>query len=158
MKSDELLDMIGDVDDKLIAEAENANEITDIRDIQNAKKKRMPGWAKYAAMAAGLCLIAALSWIISLSGKKTDVSGDGVRLVAAADLMDGIEAGKVTATSSVKAYSEDVYDYSARLFKTCVEAGKDGENVLVSPLSTLLALSMTANGAQGKTLSEWKKR
>ena len=31
MKSDELLDMIGDVDDKLIAEAENANEITDCR-------------------------------------------------------------------------------------------------------------------------------
>ncbi len=157
MKSDELLDMIGDVDDKLIMEAENANVITDIRDIQNAKKKRMPGWAKFAAMAAGLCLIAVLSWVISLSGKKTDVSGDGVRLVAAADLMDGIEAGKVTATSSVKVYSEDVYDYSARLFKTCTETAKEGENVLVSPLSTLLALSMTANGAQGKTLSEMEK-
>ena len=157
MKSDELLDMIGEVDDSLIAEAKNENEITDIRDIQSTKKRRMPSWAQFAAMAAGLCLIAVLSWVISLSGKKTEEPGDGVRLVAAADLMDGVEAGNVTVTSTVKAYSEDVYDYSARLFKTCVEAGKDGENVLVSPFSTLLALSMTANGAQGKTLSEMEE-
>ena len=39
-------------------------------------------------------------------------------------------------------------DFALDLFK---EASKDGENTLISPLSVLIALSMTANGAEGGT-------
>ena len=42
-------------------------------------------------------------------------------------------------------------DFAVRLFKA--SAG-DGENTLISPLSVLIALSMTANGADGETLSQ----
>lgn len=39
-------------------------------------------------------------------------------------------------------------DFALDLFK---EVSKDGENTLISPLSVLIALSMTANGAEGGT-------
>ncbi len=42
-------------------------------------------------------------------------------------------------------------DFAVRLFKACSD--EEG-NVLVSPLSVLAALSMTANGAEGETLRE----
>lgn len=68
----------------------------------------------------------------------------------AADLMEGITARQV-ASVDTKAYSTDVTDFCVRLFKA---NEKDGENTLISPLSVLCALSMTANGAKGQTLSQ----
>ncbi len=44
-------------------------------------------------------------------------------------------------------------NFAAELFKESVKQSEN-ENVLVSPLSIQLALAMTANGANGKTLSE----
>ena len=45
-------------------------------------------------------------------------------------------------------------DFAARLFKACYEKG---QNTLVSPLSVLCALSMTANGAEKNTLAQMEK-
>lgn len=44
-----------------------------------------------------------------------------------------------------------VTDFAVRLFKNSID---DGKNTLVSPLSVLVALSMTANGADNNTLSQ----
>lgn len=44
-----------------------------------------------------------------------------------------------------------VSDFAVRLFKNSLE---EGENTLISPLSVLVALSMTANGADAETLSQ----
>lgn len=44
-----------------------------------------------------------------------------------------------------------VTDFAVRLFKASM---KDGENTLISPLSVLVALSMTANGADNETLTQ----
>ncbi|MBO5369583.1 MAG: serine protease, partial [Clostridia bacterium] len=44
-----------------------------------------------------------------------------------------------------------VTDFAVRLFK---ESLADGENTLISPLSVLVALSMTANGADNETLAQ----
>lgn len=44
-----------------------------------------------------------------------------------------------------------VTDFAVRLFQNCEEAGK---NTLISPLSVLCALAMTANGAQNETLEQ----
>ena len=44
-----------------------------------------------------------------------------------------------------------VTDFAVRLFKSSME---DGENTLISPLSVLVALSMTANGADNETLTQ----
>ena len=46
--------------------------------------------------------------------------------------------------------------FSLNLFKECCkDSGK--ENILISPLSAIPALAMTANGAKGKTLEEMEK-
>lgn len=46
---------------------------------------------------------------------------------------------------------EAVIDFAVKLFQNCFENEK---NTLLSPLSVIMALSMTANGAKGDTLSQ----
>ena len=64
-------------------------------------------------------------------GNKADVAYAGVEL-------SGDNAAAVT-------------DFAVRLFQHSAE---DGKNTLISPLSVLTALSMTANGAKGNTLAQ----
>ena len=52
------------------------------------------------------------------------------------------------------AVSGAVTDFALRLFRA---GSKPGENTLISPLSVLCALSMTANGAKGETLSQMER-
>ena len=71
------------------------------------------------------------------------------------DLMAGIQpaAARITdkpAPESAAAAS----DFSLRLFRAANEADK---NTLLSPLSVLAALAMTANGAEGDTLAQMEK-
>lgn len=69
------------------------------------------------------------------------------------DLMDGvIPRGKNGDDVKLTDVSDAaVTDFALRLFKESME---DGENTLISPLSVLVALSMTANGADNETLSQ----
>ncbi len=82
------------------------------------------------------------------------LSGCAVKTVAA-DLMDGIEARDTGASSEVSPESAaKAADFAVRLFRQSSEAGK---NTLISPLSVLAALSMTANGAVDETKEQMKK-
>ena len=94
-------------------------------------------------------LIAAGSMLIGMSGCTSSVKN-----VKAADLMDGVTAREVKVETDANAYSPELTDFAVRLFNACNENSKDNENTLISPLSVLLALSMTANGAQGETLEQ----
>ncbi|MCR5323311.1 MAG: serpin family protein [Lachnospiraceae bacterium] len=94
-------------------------------------------------------LITAGSILIGMSGCTSSVKN-----VKAADLMDGVTAREVTVETDANAYSPELTDFAVRLFNACNENSKDNENTLISPLSVLLALSMTANGAQGETLEQ----
>ena len=57
------------------------------------------------------------------------------------------KSGRAADEAFKKAYN----DFAAKLFSSCAD-GK--ENVMISPLSVMLALAMTANGADGITLDE----
>ena len=70
---------------------------------------------------------------------------------ASKNLMTGIRANAVSGLGDLKEQNAIVTDFAVRLFKASV---KNGENTLISPLSVLYALSMTANGAEQKTLEE----
>ena len=72
------------------------------------------------------------------------------------DLMKGITpSGKSGSNVEITDVSDAaVTDFAVRLFKASM---KDGENTLISPLSVLVALSMTANGAEGETLAQMQK-
>ncbi len=71
--------------------------------------------------------------------------------VHAKNLMEGITPNRVDALDNLSSQNADVTDFAIRLFKASEESGK---NTLISPLSVLCALAMTANGAEEETLEQ----
>ena len=74
--------------------------------------------------------------------------------VSANDLMKDVPAKAVDVLPDMDAGAAAVVDFGVRLFKTSME---EGENTLISPLSVLYALAMTANGADGETLAQMEQ-
>ena len=72
----------------------------------------------------------------------------------AKDLMQGIPAKSVDVLPDMDAGAAAAADFGVRLFQTSLE---EGENTLISPLSVLYALAMTANGADGDTLAQMEE-
>ena len=74
--------------------------------------------------------------------------------VSANDLMKGVPAKAVDVLPDMDAGAAAAADFGVRLLKTSMEEGK---NTLISPLSVLSALAMTANGADGETLAQMEQ-
>ena len=74
--------------------------------------------------------------------------------VQAADLMAGISGKTVQGKNADAKFIGNTADFSLALFKKTISQEK---NSLISPLSVLLALAMTANGADSQTLSEMER-
>ena len=74
--------------------------------------------------------------------------------VQAKDLMEGITPNTVNALDDLSSQNADVTDFAIRLFKASNESGN---NTLISPLSVLCALAMTANGAEEETLQQMEE-
>lgn len=93
----------------------------------------------------------------SVSGTKpnyidvTDIPASKNGIV---NLMAEVKPNKVTPLSSLDSQNVKSTDFALRLFKA---SSKDGENSLVSPLSVISALAMTANGAEKNTLSQMEE-
>ncbi len=81
--------------------------------------------------------------IASCSGESTKVQ--------AADLMEGISPNKAEEKDVDTIFIENISKFYFDLFRVSIT---EDENSLISPLSVLLALSMTANGADNNTLSQ----
>ena len=71
--------------------------------------------------------------------------------VMAEDLMATVVANPVSPQDNVDAHNYAATDFAIRLFKV---ANEDGKSTLVSPVSVLYALAMTANGAEGETRAQ----
>ncbi len=79
------------------------------------------------------------------------VSGCGAP-AQAADLMAGVEANDVGADADLTGGdTAAIADFAVKLFQNSVSSES---NALISPLSVLCALAMTANGAKGETLAQ----
>jgi serpin B len=74
--------------------------------------------------------------------------------VKADDLMADVPPNRINAKTDNDAFTANMADFSINLFKKAIV---DKENSLVSPLSVMLALAMTANGADSETLSQMQK-
>ncbi|HBL83959.1 MAG: serine protease [Clostridiales bacterium GWF2_38_85] len=72
----------------------------------------------------------------------------------AANLMEGIDANVVAGKQIDEKFIDNTADFSIELFKRSL---KENENALISPLSVILALSMTANGADNETLAQMEQ-
>ncbi len=98
-----------------------------------------------------LALIAAS--LLLACGMTANLIGCAVK-AEANDLMTGITPNEIKALTDLSAQNADVTDFAIRLFRECEESGK---NTLISPLSVLCALSMTANGAEKETLAQMEE-
>lgn len=83
--------------------------------------------------------------ITMLSGLTVCTSG------SSDDLMKGVPGKAQAVQPDMKSGAAAAADFGVRLFQTSLE---DGKNTLISPLSVLYALAMTANGADGDTLAQ----
>ena len=98
-------------------------------------------------ITSAICLLLACSVTLGSGGCAVKLN--------AANLMEGIESNRTGPVPEVEAESAaKAADFAVRLFRQCAESGK---NTLISPLSVLAALSMTANGAKGETLEQMEK-
>lgn len=75
----------------------------------------------------------------------------GCSTIQATDLMIDIQKNEIISPVILEEQNVGVTDFAVRLFQHSM---KTEENTLISPLSVLVALSMTANGADGETLSQ----
>ena len=103
-------------------------------------EKRMAMKKKQICLAfASLLLVCAMT--VNMTGCSVQVQ--------AKDLMEGIIPHVASVLDDLDPQNAAVTDFAVRLFQASEEGGK---NTLISPLSVLCALAMTANGAKGQTL------
>lgn len=97
-------------------------------------------------------LAATLACVLSLSYTLTNLTACSTE-VQASDLAKGITSEKVSGKDTDESFALAQMGFALDLFKeTASVSGCD--NLLLSPLSVALALSMTANGADTNTLTE----
>ena len=103
-----------------------------------------------------LCMILSALLILSLAGCGAGSAGTGNTVVSPGgkteDLMAQITARQVAVPDDVDG-GEALTDFAVRLFRAANETDR---NTLISPLSVVYALAMTANGARGETLAQMK--
>lgn len=131
MKQDKLHDALNLLDEDMVAEV----------DTLRRRKKTKTRWLHLGGLAACLCAVMIAILTPMLMGSA----------IAATDLMEGIRANDLPADADLTADSAAVTDFGVRLFQSSMT---EGENTLISPLSVLCALAMTANGAEGETLAQ----
>ena len=86
--------------------------------------------------------------ITMLSGLTACTSG------SSDDLMKGVPGKAQAVQPDMKSGAAAAADFGVRLFQTSLENGK---NTLISPLSVLYALAMTANGATAILWLRWSR-
>ena len=74
--------------------------------------------------------------------------------MTARSLMDDIEPNDVTGIRTDERFIENMMNLSFDLFRGSMEDMEDKANILISPMSVILALAMTANGAVSETLAQ----
>ena len=94
-----------------------------------------------------------LSLLSACSNNNNNNSGDTTPSYAA-DLMVDISPNQINARPADDAFIGSMSEFFVELFKKGVT---DGQNSLISPLSVMLALAMTANGADGETLIQMER-
>ena len=99
---------------------------------------------KVLCVSLAILILAAVGVFLTIKNTKS----------SATDFMEGVEAGKITEKADRSEYGPVFTDFSVRLFKECY---KKGSNQLISPVSVISALGMTANGAKGETLLQMEE-
>ena len=133
------------------------------RDLDKEKKNKKARLIRIAAIAACFAiLIAAVPVSLMLRDDRGGepiierdyfvMDGAAVKQLNSSEFKPTRVAGKVS-----DEFKDAAADFAFELLKESNKAGYEGDSLLVSPLSVMLALSMTANGAEGETLKQFEK-
>lgn len=99
-----------------------------------------------------IALLLALTLLLSACrGKESSYEAEPEQDTEKAVVTEPKEAAPEVCVEPVPWENARVADFGARLLRETMEEGK---NTLISPMSVLSALSMTANGAEGETLTQ----
>lgn len=93
-----------------------------------------------------ICFALLIVVALNLTACSTSVQAD--------DLAKNITANNVKGKETDEKFVNNTANFSIELFK---KSFIDNKSTLISPLSVLIALSMTANGAEGETLTQMEK-
>ena len=101
------------------------------------------------------CFLAFISFLL-ITIMLFNLSGCSALIlnVKAQDLMDGVKAQTVQGKPADEKFIGNTADFAIDLFK---KTASETNNSLISPLSVMLALAMTANGADKETLTQMQK-
>ena len=88
--------------------------------------------------------------LILLCSISVNLSGC-TKKIKSVNLMDGVTPRQVSELNDLSTGNVKLTDFAIRIFKA---SNVNGTNTLISPLSILYALAMTANGANGQTLEQ----
>lgn len=133
------------------------------RDLDKEKENKKVRLVRIAAIAACFAiLIAAIPVSLMLRDDRGGeliierdyfvMDGAAVKQLNSSEFKPTRVAGKVS-----DEFKDAAADFAFELLKESNKAGYEGDSLLVSPLSVMLALSMTANGAEGETLKQFEK-
>ena len=133
------------------------------RDLDKEKKNKKVRLVRIAAIAACFAiLIAAIPVSLMLRDDRGGepiierdyfvMDGAAVKQLNSSEFKPTRVAGKVS-----DEFKDAAANFAFELLKESNKAGYEGDSLLVSPLSVMLALSMTANGAEGETLKQFEK-
>ncbi len=103
-------------------------------------------------MAAG-CAQTKLTETTTESKRSEDPDPIEAAVISATDLMADVTPSKVADREPDDAFRTAYADFTAKLF-TASAALEREDNLLFSPLSAMVALAMTQNGAKGETLAQ----
>lgn len=95
-----------------------------------------------------------VSFILLIAMTINFTACNNITKVEATDLLNGIRAVNVADRPFDVTYINSYADFSLKLFKKSIT---ENESSLISPLSVMLALAMTANGADGQTKAEMEE-
>ncbi len=148
MNRKNLIDAMNGIDLSMVERAEPKKKV---------RKKKT--WLRWVAAAACIAVVLGVILGVPHFGSGTTPGGNKpvsgfVPVAHAADLMEGIVPQEVDTVKELSGGGKELTGFAVELLKNSIE---DGENTLVSPLSLLSALGMTANGAKGETLAQMEK-
>jgi len=88
------------------------------------------------------------------NGNGGNGNGGTIHPTVSGNLMEGIAVRNVEATQLSPQFINAAASFSIDLFRQAI---LEDESTLISPISVLIALAMTANGARGNTLSQMEE-
>ena len=152
MKKEQILDMIGDAPDEYVKDAG-----------EHKKRRRLPRWSKWVSGIAAILVIVLM--INTMSGIPLIVSAKSVSIASDSRKMERPKGGSDSAQfdawrdqnaardAIVGTAKAPISDFAA-LVSGELLSGVDGTNRVWSPINAYIALSMTAELAEGDTLAE----